>query len=595
MHVSLDRVLEEGEDDSPEDRLQSMRAAQALQDNRVRINVGGIRHETYKSTLRNIPDTRLAWLTTVTVTNTTADYDPINREFFFDRHPTMFEAVLNYYRTGKLHAPSNVCGPAFEEELQFWGIDEKQIEACCWSHYTEHRDAQETIAKLQGPGFEQSDSESEEDVAKIFGIEEVYETERNHWYRKWQPRIWTLLEEPYSSRAALLTATISFTFVMLSIMSFCMETAEPFIVTSNTTMGQISEPVLTLFVIEGVCVAFFTVELAVRFAFCPNKTKFFLEVLNLIDIVACIPFYVDAVVKLAKTHLTGTVNEFLGFLRIVRIFRIFKLARHLSGLQILMHTLRASAKELVLLIVFLGLGVLVSSSLVYYAERWVNAEDQRNDFPNIPIGFWWAVVTMTTVGYGDLVPRTWLGMIVGAVTAIIGVLTLALPVPVIVNNFALFYTHAQARAKLPKKRKRVLVGAADALKTQGANMSSSISGYSTQSTTEEDDTSIRSDDLPVKTVSGSLLSSEKRETPTHLFTAASARGEKTNISVTFTDEAAETFSPKRCKSPASSPTATAGETEGSKPRRMVKRMSLVPQMRRESFAPNVFSRSGMEE
>ncbi|XP_030845384.1 potassium voltage-gated channel subfamily C member 1 [Strongylocentrotus purpuratus] len=375
---------------------------------------------------------------------------------------------------------------------------------------------------------------------------------------------------------------------MLSIMSFCMETAESFNVITNTTMGEISEPIAALFILEGICVTFFTIELIVRLVFCPNKIKFFLEALNIIDIVACIPFYVDAVVKIADTHLTGQWNEILGFIRIVRIFRIFKLARHLSGLQILVHTLKASAKELVLLIVFLGLGVLISSSLVYYAERWVAGDDQKNDFQNIPVGFWWAVVTMTTVGYGDLVPRTWLGMIVGAITAIIGVLTLALPVPVIVNNFALYYTHAQARSKLPKKRKRILVGAADALKTQGA-ISSSISGYSTQSTTEDDDASIRSDDMPLKTVSGSIQGGDmNKDTPTHLFTAASAKGEKTSISVTFTDECAETFaSPKKSRSP--SPTSPSGKEsagEGGKPRRMVKRMSLMPQARRESFMPN---------
>ena len=85
-------------------------------------------------------------------------------------------------------------------------------------------------------------------------------------------------------------------------------------------------------------------------------------------------------------------------------------------------------------------------------------------------------------------------------TSVIGVLTLALPVPVIVNNFALYYTHAQANKKLPKKRRRVLVGAADALKSQvAANISSSISGYSTQSTNEYDNNSIRSDDSGIKT------------------------------------------------------------------------------------------------
>ena len=71
-------------------------------------------------------------------------------------------------------------------------------------------------------------------------------------------------------------------------------------------------------------------------------------------------------------------------------------------------------------------------------------------------GLWWALVTMTTVGYGDMVPRTYLGMFVGAMCAMAGVLVVALPVPVIVSNFEMYYSHTQARAKLPKKRRRVV-------------------------------------------------------------------------------------------------------------------------------------------
>ena len=63
---------------------------------------------------------------------------------------------------------------------------------------------------------------------------------------------------------------------------------------------------------------------------------------------------------------------------------------------------------------------------------------------------------MTTVGYGDMAPKTYLGMFVGTLCALGGVLTVALPVPVIVSNFAMYYSHTQARAKLPKKRRRVV-------------------------------------------------------------------------------------------------------------------------------------------
>lgn len=89
---------------------------------RVILNVGGIRHETYKATLKKIPATRLSRLTEASV-----NYDPILNEYFYDRHPGVFAQVLNYYRTGKLHYPTDVCGPLFEEELDFWGLDSNQV------------------------------------------------------------------------------------------------------------------------------------------------------------------------------------------------------------------------------------------------------------------------------------------------------------------------------------------------------------------------------------------------------------------------------------------------------------------------------------
>lgn len=80
---------------------------------RVILNVGGVRHETYKHTLKKIPATRLSRLTL-----STTNYDPVLNEYFFDRHPGVFAQILNYYRTGKLHYPLDVCGPLFEEELK---------------------------------------------------------------------------------------------------------------------------------------------------------------------------------------------------------------------------------------------------------------------------------------------------------------------------------------------------------------------------------------------------------------------------------------------------------------------------------------------
>ena len=126
----------------------------------------------------------------------------------------------------------------------------------------------------------------------------------------------------------------------------------------------------------------------------------------------------------------------LRVVRLVRVFRIFKLSRHSKGLQILGQTIRASMRELGLLIFFLMICVVLFSSAVYFAEAGL---DEESHFRSIPDAFWWAVVTMTTVGYGDMRPISAWGKLVGSMCAIAGVLTIALPVPVIVSNFNYFY------------------------------------------------------------------------------------------------------------------------------------------------------------
>ncbi len=173
--------------------------------------------------------------------------------------------------------------------------------------------------------------------------------------------------------------------------------------------------------------------------------------MNAIDFFAIVPYFVTLATMMAekpeddlKFHafsVSGSDTKsssslaVLRVIRLVRVFRIFKLSRHSKGLQILGMTLKASMKELALLIFFLLIGVVLFSSAVYYAE----ADSERSNFKSIPDAFWWAVVTMTTVGYGDMRPVCVWGKFVGSLCAIAGVLTIALPVPVIVSNFNYFY------------------------------------------------------------------------------------------------------------------------------------------------------------
>jgi len=203
------------------------------------------------------------------------------------------------------------------------------------------------------------------------------------------------------------------------------------------------------FVIETCCIVWFSAELSLRFACCPAPTAFFRNAMNVIDLVAIVPYFVALCAHLVDDHGPaasqagsggggGTQAESLAVLRVVRlvrVFRIFKLSRHSKGLQILGQTIRASMRELGLLIFFLFICVVLFSSAVYFAE----ADVPDTFFHSIPDAFWWAVVTMTTVGYGDMRPISPLGKLVGSLCAIAGVLTIALPVPVIVSNFNYFY------------------------------------------------------------------------------------------------------------------------------------------------------------
>ncbi|XP_057710668.1 potassium voltage-gated channel subfamily A member 2 [Corythoichthys intestinalis] len=380
---------------------------------RVLINIAGLRYETQLGTLNQFPDTLLG-----DPAKRIKYFDPLRNEYFFDRNRPSFDGILYFYQSGgKIRRPVNVSIDVFADEIRFYQLGEEAMERF-----------------REDEGF-------------------IKEEEKPLPRNEFQKQVWLIFEYPESSSPARGIAIVSVLVITISIITFCLETLPEFRDERELPAGgggrpdngTAARPSLTFsdpfFIIETTCVIWFTFELFVRFFACPSKSEFSKTVMNIIDIMSIMPYFITLGTELAEQgqeHPNGQQAMSLAILRVirlVRVFRIFKLSRHSKGLQILGQTLKASMRELGLLIFFLFIGVILFSSAVYFAE----ADEPESHFSSIPDAFWWAVVTMTTVGYGDMRPVTVGGKIVGSLCAIAGVLTIALPVPVIVSNFNYFY------------------------------------------------------------------------------------------------------------------------------------------------------------
>lgn len=189
---------------------------------------------------------------------------------------------------------------------------------------------------------------------------------------------------------------------------------------------------LTLF--DAFSVLFFSVEYLVRVWTAAEKRlhspatvtgrrlSYMLSFHGLIDLIAVLPFFLQSLLP----------GLDLRFLRVIRIMRILKLSHYSTALEDLLASVYAEKDAFISAIYLLALSILITACLMYYAEHAL----QPDKFGTIPDAMWWAIITITTVGYGDVTPVSSWGKLIGAFTALSGVFTVALLTGIVASAFA---------------------------------------------------------------------------------------------------------------------------------------------------------------
>jgi voltage-gated potassium channel len=179
-----------------------------------------------------------------------------------------------------------------------------------------------------------------------------------------------------------------------------------------------------LFAAEWIFTVLFTVEYLLRLVGVRRPFRYATSFFGVVDLLAIIPTYLSLLVPGSQYLLVVRI------LRLLRVFRIFKLAEHLTEADVLMRALRASRRKISVFLLAVMTLVVIVGTLLYVIEG------EENGFTSIPISIYWAVVTLTTVGYGDISPQTALGRTMAALVMVIGYGIIAVPTGIVTVEIA---------------------------------------------------------------------------------------------------------------------------------------------------------------
>ncbi|KAM3181252.1 hypothetical protein ACTXT7_014730 [Hymenolepis weldensis] len=212
---------------------------------------------------------------------------------------------------------------------------------------------------------------------------------------------------------------------------------------------QVTRPILVLRVLTWICVVLFTIDLIARGIFCPRFFEWLRSFYTVTDIISLLPFYVEGIILSVIASLPTSpetdlkvenymfVIDLFNMFKVFVIWRIFRLLQRQRATRVLIYTIRTAATNIVMVFELMLLCAILFGTSMFFFDENINS---------IFIGIWWAFTTMTTVGYGDVIPGSTPGRLIAVLCMIIGILLTSYTIPVLVNDFLLFYGHADQLA-----------------------------------------------------------------------------------------------------------------------------------------------------
>uniref|UniRef100_G1SLP1 Potassium voltage-gated channel subfamily V member 2 n=1 Tax=Oryctolagus cuniculus TaxID=9986 RepID=G1SLP1_RABIT len=438
----------------------------------LNVNVGGHSYQLDYCELANYPKTRLGRLATSTSRSRQLglcdDYEAQSDEYFFDRDPAVFQLIYNFYVSGVLLVRDELCPRSFLEELGYWGVRLKYTPRCCRICFEERRDELSEQLKIQRELRAQAQAEEQQRHLEPHG---------EALSRPWPPKI---------------MGVASNLFVLISVVALALNTVEEMQhQPEQGTGGGDPRPILEH--VEMLCVAFFTLEYLLRLVSTPDLRRFARSALNLVDLVAILPLYLQLLLEcftgedqghgkgsprehdLETVGRVGKVGQVLRIMRLMRIFRILKLARHSTGLRAFGFTLRQCYQQVGCLMLFITMGIFAFSAAVYSVEHDVPG----TNFTSILHAWWWAAVSISTVGYGDMYPETHLGRLFAFLCIAFGIILNGMPISILYNKFSDYYSKLKAYEYTAIRRER---GKVNFMQRARKKLAECLAGSNTQPT-----------------------------------------------------------------------------------------------------------------